>query len=120
MNSISQIINNIFRASEKKVRSRAGETIGETLVALLISSLALVMLAGTITAASSIIRNSKDKMDSYYKQNNEPNGVVRKVSGESGKSVSIKEKGTEENLANGTSIVYFKNEAFHIFSYRKE
>ena len=49
-----------------KLRSRAGETISETLVALLISSLALVMLAGAIGAAGRMITSSKAAMMAYY------------------------------------------------------
>ena len=57
------------RAS-KKLTSQAGESIGETLVALLISALALVMLAGAVSAGMRIVTNSKAKMDTYYKVNN--------------------------------------------------
>lgn len=57
------------RAS-KKLTSQAGESIGETLVALLISALALVMLAGAVSAGMRIVTNSKEKMDTYYKVNN--------------------------------------------------
>ena len=50
----------------KKLRSRAGETLTETLVALLISALALLMLAGAVTSATRVITRSKDKMTQYY------------------------------------------------------
>lgn len=50
----------------KKLHSRAGESIAETLIALLISALALVMLAGAITSAAKIIRRSDEVMDAYY------------------------------------------------------
>ena len=49
-----------------RLRSRAGETIAETLVALLISSLALLMLAGAITAANRMVTRSRDKLAEYY------------------------------------------------------
>ena len=49
-----------------KLRSVAGETIGETLVALLISALALTMLAGAIGAANNIISRSNKAMNDYY------------------------------------------------------
>lgn len=52
----------------KKLRSRAGETIAETLVALLVGTLALMVLAGMITATSNIIKTSESKMDDYYKE----------------------------------------------------
>ena len=49
-----------------KVKSKAGETISETLVALLISSLALVMLAGMINSTVNLVKTSKTKMNAYY------------------------------------------------------
>ena len=51
----------------KKLRSTAGESIGETLIALLISALALVMLAGAVSSASNIITRSNDAMNDYYR-----------------------------------------------------
>ena len=50
----------------KKLRSTAGESIGETLIALLISALALGMLAGAVSSASNIITRSNDAMNDYY------------------------------------------------------
>lgn len=54
----------------KKLSSQTGESIGETLIALLISALALVMLAGAVSTGMRIVTNSKEKMDAYYKVNN--------------------------------------------------
>ena len=51
-----------------RVRSQAGETIAETLVALLISSLALLMLAGAVSAAVRMVLRSKNKLEAYYVQ----------------------------------------------------
>lgn len=62
-----------------KLREKAGESIGETLVALLISSLALLMLAGAISAASQVITRSKDKVDKYYE---EDGNLVKLISGD--------------------------------------
>lgn len=50
----------------RKCRSQAGETIGETLVALLISALALIMLAGAIGSAADIVTRNKAAMDTYF------------------------------------------------------
>ena len=50
----------------KKLRGRSGESIGETLVALLISALALVMLAAAITSATGIIRRSNEAIEQHY------------------------------------------------------
>ena len=48
-----------------KLRGRLGESIAETLIALLISALALMMLAGAITAASNVLSKSKNSMNTY-------------------------------------------------------
>ncbi len=55
-------------ALKKKIGSQAGDSIAEVLVALLISSLALVMLASMITSSSKIITASKTKMQDYYSE----------------------------------------------------
>lgn len=49
-----------------KIRSNAGESIGETLVALLISALALLMLAGAISSAAGIVTRNKASIEAYY------------------------------------------------------
>ena len=52
-----------------KLRGRAGETIAETLIALLISSLALLILAGAVSAGSRIILKAKKVVTDYYAAN---------------------------------------------------
>lgn len=54
-----------------KLRDRAGESIAETLVGLLISALALLMLAGALTSASNIVNKSKTTMGEYYSEQND-------------------------------------------------
>ena len=54
------------RTVRNKVRNNDGESLSETLVALLIAALALAMLAGAITAASHMVTESRDKLGSYY------------------------------------------------------
>lgn len=53
-----------------KLRGQSGETIAETLIALLISALALTMLAGAIGAAARVVTRSENKMQAYYQANN--------------------------------------------------
>ena len=53
-----------------KLSKQSGETIAETLVALLIASLALVMLAGAVSSAMNTVTRSKNTMDDYYTVNN--------------------------------------------------
>ena len=49
-----------------KLHSQAGESIGETLIAVLISALALVILAGAIGAATRIITRSNAAVKEHY------------------------------------------------------
>ena len=50
----------------KKLRANRGETLAETLMAALVSALALVMLAGAMSAARTTILKSEEKMSAYY------------------------------------------------------
>ena len=61
---------NMKKQMLKKLRSKSGESIAETLVAVLIAALALLMLAGTINTASRLITRSKTALDAYYTENN--------------------------------------------------
>lgn len=55
----------------KRIKSRSGETIAEVLVALLISALGIVLLAGMINSSTSMVTGSKDKIRSYVSADNE-------------------------------------------------
>lgn len=57
----------MWKLLKAKLFKQTGESIGETLVALLISSLSLLMLAGAISAAARVITVSNSKMRDYYK-----------------------------------------------------
>lgn len=54
----------------RKLRGKTGESIGETLIALLISSLALMMLAGAVSSAGRIVQQSKAAFEDYCTRNN--------------------------------------------------
>ena len=56
----------MFRKMKTKICSNLGESISETLIALLISSLALVMLAAAISSSSAMITTSRNKLKDYY------------------------------------------------------
>ena len=56
-------------AAIKKLRSNKGDSIAEVLVALLISVLALTILAGMITSSKDALDRSKHKMDAYNTDN---------------------------------------------------
>ncbi len=75
----------IVRNMTGKLNSRAGESIAETLVAILIAALALLLLAGTISASSNLITMSSSKLDTYYKANND---IENRISSDSSESAS--------------------------------
>ena len=54
----------------KKLKGNSGESIAETLVAVLISAFALLMLAGTVNTASKLITKGQHTLEDYYDNNN--------------------------------------------------
>ncbi len=58
-----------FSAAGKRLREQKGESIAEVLVALLISAVALVMLASMINASARLVTDSRKKMAKYYAAN---------------------------------------------------
>jgi len=90
----------------RKLRSNAGESIGETLVALLISALALVMLAGAISSTANMITTSDAKMGEYYDGDDV---LVQQSSGAVASSVTI--QGTK-TAAQTRNISCYTNAAF--------
>lgn len=54
----------------RKLHSTLGESIGETLVALLVSTLGIMLLAGMIVASTRLIMQSEETLSKYYTANN--------------------------------------------------
>ena len=58
----------------EKLRDKSGESIAETLVAVLIAAFALLMLAGTVNTSTNLVLKSQkllsDSKDGYYVKNN--------------------------------------------------
>ncbi len=95
---------------KKKLRSRAGESLSETLVALLISAVALVMLACAITTANGVIAESQKKLDKYYSA---AENVVNRTTGVSGTSpASGKIEITYGEKKKEVGITYYSNSEF--------
>ena len=82
--------------TEKKLRSKKGETLVETLIAVLICCLALAALSTVMSSAGNMMKTSADKLDAYYVCNESlsyPNGQ----SGREGTvTVSLKGSGTTQ------------------------
>ena len=98
---------------KQKLQSRAGESIGETLVSLLIAALALVMLAGAISASSGVIMKSRDKLNDYYSANEEASGVVKMTSGGSTVTDGITIEDNTRTISDQSfKVTYYKNDKF--------
>lgn len=87
-----------------KLRSRSGESIAETLLALLVSALAMMMLAGAVSSAAKVITQSNLQMARYYKQDN---ALATRTSG-ANTIVTIEGKGISENH----TVQYYTNSVF--------
>ena len=70
----------------KKIKTQSGESIAEVLIALLISSLALVMLASMISSTLRLVKTSENKMDAYYAANE----ALERISGSNRVTIEIK------------------------------
>lgn len=94
-----------------KLRSRSGETLAETLISLLIAALALVMLAGAISASAKVITTSRQKLSTYYSENEKPGGVVSMSGSATKGSINITTSGTT-GVSQSVAIEYFRNDVF--------
>ena len=77
----------LYRTAKRKLLDRRGDSIGEVLVSLLISAVALVMLASMIAASTSLIMSSREKPEAYYQENNNLTRFVDGASVSTGKLV---------------------------------
>ena len=98
-----------------KLKAQAGESIGETLVALLISAIALLMLAGAVSSGTRVVNNSKNVLEKYYTVNN---AVAKREASVTldGETVPVKDDGFITitmpglNSAGIAKAIYWKNE----------
>ncbi len=102
----------------KKLCSQAGESIAETLVAVLVIAVALTMLASMISATVSMVKTSEAKMDDYYKANaaletldaDDPLAVTLTVSIKGDAEVeSVSAVGAKNNVLSKPVIAYRYN-----------
>ena len=85
-----------LRRIRAKLKARRGEALAEILVALAISAVGMVLLAGMIMSSADMIKTSKDKMDDYIKAQN---SIVQQETSELTGTVTfnrtIEDEGTE-------------------------
>lgn len=60
----------------EKLKNQAGETIAEVLVSLLISTVALMMLAVMITSAQNSVEKSREALEKYYGSSATPGSLA--------------------------------------------
>ena len=95
---------------KSKIISQAGESIGETLVALLIAALALVMLAGAITTATRLVTTSTNSIKNYYSGNNEIEKRSDSAKIESAPSLTIESIAPNDGIScSGITVTVYKN-----------
>ena len=90
----------------KKLNRQSGETLTETLVALLIAALALVMLAGMISSTTRIVTRSRTTMNSYYSMNN---NLAEQGTAEDTATITIADRGTTGETKAYSVSVYLNN-----------
>ena len=96
---------------KNRILSLAGESIAETLIALLVSSFALVMLAGAISSGSATVQKGKDTLKHYYENieyivNN--NGIHDDNVGNGTDKITITDKSDESEVSFNISYYYDK------------
>lgn len=87
----------------KKLCSQAGESIAETLIAVLVIAVALTMLAAMITATANMVKTSEKTMDEYYTEN----AALETLSGGTETTVVITSE--DETSIESVRAVYVKN-----------
>jgi Tfp pilus assembly protein PilV len=117
----------------KKIRSRLksnrGESLGEVLIAVMISALGLVLLASMINGAKEAVIRSKETVSTYMTANNR---LVENTEGSSGSGsvgfASIEDIGTTatrltDSSPETISVLYYINDTFHSYavtSYKRD
>ena len=103
-----------------RLKGTRGETIAEVLIALLISSMGMLMLAGMIFASGRIITKSRESMESYIAAENDLSARDGAESGTISFSISGDVSSLTDNQNN--NVTYFKKEVGNktIISYKGE
>ncbi len=102
----------------KKLRSKAGESIAEVMIAILVIAVASVLLAGMITGTNHMVTTSKIKMDEYYEANTAletftvPEGSSHAVSSEGNVTISVEASDFTSFAIPAVSVEYVENTTF--------
>ncbi len=94
----------LLKQARTKLAGQGGESIGEVLIATLISAVALTMLASMLITSSRIISQSREKLEKYYQGNN---ALVQQQSADA-QSKAIIDNGNEIDGDDYSIDVYYK------------
>ena len=109
-------LDNLKRKTGSKLQNNRGDSIAEVLVALLISALALVMLASMITSSSKMILSSKTKMNAYYSESSN----YASPSADGGQvTITVDIDKGEDNPVKECGINYYKTSNDEISGFQK-
>lgn len=105
---------------KKKLGNQVGESLAETLIAVLVIAFATMLLAGMISATSSIVMQSESAMEAFYAASE---GLETLENTEGAKSTSMTMKAPDGlNISEITiSVVYAENTTFEskpVIAYR--
>ena len=107
-----------------KIKSQVGESIGEVLVALLISSIGLTLLAMMVSSSSRMVERSKSTVHNYVVQSNALED--QSGTGTTGKTLSFSCDSTTkitDDSDDPINIEYYTNDVIgnqKVISYKKE
>ena len=93
----------LIGAVRSKMRGTRGETLTEVLAAIVISGLALLVLATVIAAAADVNQRSRKAMDEYYAANNQ---VVEGTTGSAEGTVRLSEIKLNNTGDGSVDVVY--------------
>ena len=101
-----------MKRMKQKLRARAGETLTETLAALLVGVIALAILAGMVMSSSKLIHKSRTWLSKYYTSDAALN---RMADGGTSAEVDIKDEAgnalrlTDAQTDDSIDVLLFKN-----------
>ena len=102
----------------RRIRSCAGESIAETLIALLVSTVGLMMLAGMINTGAHLITRSRTTLRTYYTENNRLEEKEDSIAGQLRITLQFREG---DIPAEAIEAAYYENTAIRrrtVISYR--
>lgn len=111
----------LFRSITEKFANEKGETMAETLVAILVSSLALLMLAMAIGRAAGLVEISKKSIKTLYDNESDlVTGTVSTVSGSTSLRFEVPlRQDASGNGINDEPVVAYRDSENNIVRYER-